>query len=103
MVEDELDFSIHPTLNDTESRHAKRINVMCNKHGLEKEVPYSLAKREDFSFEGELVPSSSSLFFCLILSNFYCPFFLLCRCCVDGPRRVFRETSLVEEKGVSLS
>lgn len=45
-------------LNDAESKHAQRINAMCQKYEFGKGVTYSLAKREDFNFEDvvQMVP-----------------------------------------------
>lgn len=51
MEGDEIDFHLHPSLDDAESKGAQRINEMCHEHGFEKGVPFWLATREDFSFE----------------------------------------------------
>lgn len=51
MEEEKIDFCLHPSLNDVESKKVKCINKMCYKHGFEKGVPYCLAAREDFNFE----------------------------------------------------
>lgn len=54
MEGDNIDFSLHPSLDDVESKVAQRIKEMCYKHGFEKGVPFWLAAREDFSFEGKI-------------------------------------------------
>lgn len=57
--ENEIDFYLHPSLNNVESRNGKHINEMCYKHGFEKGVPYCLATREDFNFKdpAQMFPS----------------------------------------------
>lgn len=54
IARDEFNFSIHPMLNSVGANQARLITQMCNQHGFGKGIPFSLAERKDFNFEGML-------------------------------------------------
>lgn len=41
---DEAHYPLQPKLSEAESRHATRINLLCQQYGFSKAVPYFLAQ-----------------------------------------------------------